>query len=166
MTGYGRPPVRTDVPLNVEADLSLGHDLLTPAGRHFIRSHFALPEGLDGRLVIDGEVEREVSIALADLRAMAAETVTTTIECAGNSRAQLEPPVNGVQWVGGAVGTAVWRGVTLGRLLAMAGVRAGADGVLLRGAPTTVTCRTARAGGSPSGSSGASRSTRRSRPRS
>ena len=134
MTGYGRPPVRTDVPLNVEAELSVGHDLSTPAGRHFVRSHFAMPEGLDGGLVIDGEVERDVSLSLADLRAMPAVTVQTTIECAGNSRAQLEPPVNGVQWVAGAVSTAVWRGVPLGRLLAMAGVQDGADGVLLRGA--------------------------------
>ncbi len=126
--------MRTDVPLNVEADLSLGHDLLTPAGRHFIRSHFALPKGLDGGLVIDGQVEREVSLTLADLRAMAVETAPTTIECAGNSRAQLEPAVHGVQWVAGAVSTAVWRGVPLGSLLAMAGVRDGADGVLLRGA--------------------------------
>jgi DMSO/TMAO reductase YedYZ molybdopterin-dependent catalytic subunit len=126
--------VRTDVPLNVEADLSVGHDLSTPAGRHFVRSHFAMPEGLDGGLVIDGEVERDVSLSLANLRAMPAVTVQTTIECAGNSRAQLEPPVNGVQWVAGAVSTAVWRGVPLGRLLAMAGVQDGADGVLLRGA--------------------------------
>jgi len=134
VTGYRCPPVRTEVPLNVEADLSLGHDLLTPAGRHFIRSHFAMPEGHDGGLLIDGEVEREVSFTLADLRAMAAVTARTTIECAGNSRAQLEPPVNGVQWVAGAVGTAIWRGVPLGHLLAVAGVRDGADGVLLRGA--------------------------------
>jgi DMSO/TMAO reductase YedYZ molybdopterin-dependent catalytic subunit len=134
VTGYGRSPVRTDIPLNVEADLSLGHDLLTPAGRHFIRSHFAIPEGLDGALVIDGEVERVVSLSLADLRAMAAVSAQTTIECAGNSRAQLEPPANGVQWVAGAVSTAVWRGVPLGQLLAIAGVREGADGVLLRGA--------------------------------
>lgn len=134
MTGYDSPRVRTDVPLNVEADLSLGHDLLTPAGRHFIRSHFALPEGLDGGLVIDGEVEREVSLTPSDLQAMAGEAAPTTIECAGNSRALLEPPVNGVQWVAGAVSTAVWRGVRLGRLLAMAGVREGADGVLLHGA--------------------------------
>jgi DMSO/TMAO reductase YedYZ molybdopterin-dependent catalytic subunit len=134
MTGYGRPPVRTDTPLNVESDLSLRHDLLTPAGEHFIRSHFAIPEGLDGRLLIDGEVEREVSITLADLRGMATETLVTTIECAGNSRAQLDPPVNGVQWVGGAVSTATWQGVPLSRVLSMADVRDGADGVLLRGA--------------------------------
>ncbi|HEV8402782.1 MAG TPA: molybdopterin-dependent oxidoreductase [Candidatus Limnocylindrales bacterium] len=134
VTGYGRPSVRTELPLNVEADLSLGHDLLTPPGRHFIRSHFATPAVLDGGLVIDGEVEREVALSMADLRAMATETAQTTIECAGNSRAQLEPPVNGVQWVAGAVSTALWGGVPLARLLAMAGIRAGADGVLLRGA--------------------------------
>ncbi len=65
---------------------------------------------------------------------MAASSAPTTIECAGNSRAQLEPVVNGVQWVAGAVSTAAWRGVPLGRLLAMAGIRDGADGILLRGA--------------------------------
>ena len=135
MTGYGRPLVRTDAPLNVESDLSTQHDVLTPAGEHFVRSHFPIPDAHDGaRLSIDGEVEREVSLTAADLRAMAIEAATTTMECAGNSRAGLEPPVEGVQWVAGAVSTAIWHGVPLGRLLAMAGVRDGADGVLLRGA--------------------------------
>jgi DMSO/TMAO reductase YedYZ molybdopterin-dependent catalytic subunit len=135
VTGYGRPLVRTDEPLNVESDLSLQHDLLTPAGEHFVRSHFPIPDALDGgRLSIDGEVEREVSLTATDLRAMTTEAVTTTMECAGNSRAQLEPSVEGVQWVAGAVSTAIWQGVPLGRLLAKAGVRNGADGVLLRGA--------------------------------
>ena len=135
MTGYGRPPVRTDTPLNVESDLSLQRDLLTPAGEHFVRSHFPIPDALDGgSVVIDGEVQREVSLTPADLRAMAMDAITTTMECAGNSRAQLEPRVEGVQWVAGAVSTAIWQGVPLGRLLATAGVRDGADGVLLRGA--------------------------------
>ena len=134
MTGYGRSPVRTDVPLNVEADLSLSHDVVTPGREHFIRSHFAIPAPLDGALVIDGEVEREVSVTLADLRAMGSECITTTMECAGNSRAQLDPPVSGVQWIAGAVSTAMWTGIPLARLLSMAGVRDGADAVVLRGA--------------------------------
>ena len=161
MTGYGRPRVRTDSPLNVESDLSAGHDLLTPAGVHFIRSHFEIPTGLDGgRLVVDGEVDRALTLTVDDLRAMAADTVMTTMECAGNSRAQLDPPVAGVQWVAGAVGTAAWRGVQLGRLLAMAGVRDGADAVLCA-ERTTAPFRTAPAGSWTSISSGASPSRRR-----
>lgn len=135
-TGFQRPRVHIADPLNVESDLSLQHDRLTPASQFFIRSHFALPDIADDayRLVVDGHVKRELSLSVDDLRALADAALTITMECAGNGRAHLDPPVDGVQWVGGAVGTADWQGVRLRRLLEAADVRAGAHGVLLSGA--------------------------------
>jgi DMSO/TMAO reductase YedYZ molybdopterin-dependent catalytic subunit len=123
-------------PLNVEADLSLLDSMITPPDRFFVRTHFDVPQiASDGyRLVIDGHVTQPRSLTLPELSALAEDEVTATLECAGNGRANLETPVAGLQWAGGAVGTGQWRGVRLGRLLEMAGVRDGAESVLLSGA--------------------------------
>ena len=123
-------------PLNVESDLSLLESVVTPPDRFFVRTHFGVPriEPDEYRLVIDGHVTRPRSLTLADLSALAEDEVTATLECAGNGRANLETPVAGLQWAGGAVGTGQWHGVRLGRLLEMAGVRDGAESVLLSGA--------------------------------
>lgn len=132
-----RPPlVDQRDPLNVESDLSLLDSLVTPPDRFFIRTHFDVPRIDPGsyRLVIDGRVTHAISLSLADLAELAGDEMTATLECAGNSRIQLETPVSGLQWVEGAVGTGHWRGVRLGRLLALAGVRDGAQSVLLTGA--------------------------------
>jgi hypothetical protein len=57
-----------------------------------------------------------------------------TLECAGNGRAFLEPPVGGEQWRLGAVGTAEWTGVPLRELLRRAEPTDDALEVLFRGA--------------------------------
>jgi sulfite oxidase len=61
-----------------------------------------------------------------------------TLECAGNGRAFFEPPVAGVQWEKGAVGTARWTGVPLADLLRSAGVKPTARYVWLDGGDTGV----------------------------
>lgn len=123
-------------PLNVEADLSLLDSAITPPDRFFVRTHFGIPEIDPGtyRLAIDGHVARPVTLTLAELSELADDDVIATLECAGNGRASLEPPVPGLQWAGGAIGTGQWQGVRLGRLLEMAGIGADAQTVLLGGA--------------------------------
>ena len=44
-----------------------------------------------------------------------AVSLATTLECAGNGRAFLEPPVAGEPWLLGAVGTAEWTGAYVDR---------------------------------------------------
>jgi DMSO/TMAO reductase YedYZ molybdopterin-dependent catalytic subunit len=131
-----RSRVSLAAPLNIETDLSAQRDILTPNAAFFVRSHFTLPDLPEAthRLVVDGLVARETSWSLDDLRAMADADATLTMECAGNGRANLDPPVDGVQWVGGAVGTATWQGLRLTRLLEAAGIAPGARHVLLSGA--------------------------------
>ena len=53
---------------------------------------------------------------------MPSTTVTATLECAGNGRAFFDPPVAGIQWGKGAVGTARWTGVRMADVLKRAGV--------------------------------------------
>ena len=55
------------------------------------------------------------------------------MECAGNGRARLAPPVDSQPWLNEAVGTGAWRGVRLRDVLEDAGVRDGAVEVLFTG---------------------------------
>jgi DMSO/TMAO reductase YedYZ molybdopterin-dependent catalytic subunit len=122
-------------PPDFETPVELLDDYITPVPAFFVRNHM-LPPVVDERswtLAIDGEVTSPATFALADLRRMPATTVTATLECAGNGRAFFEPPVAGIQWGRGAVGTARWTGVRFIDLLRQAGIRRGATHVWMSG---------------------------------
>ena len=68
---------------------------VTPSGLHYLLVHFDIPE-LDPvawRLEIAGNVDAPRSVSLAELRAMPSKTLPVTMECAGNGRARLAPPL-------------------------------------------------------------------------
>jgi DMSO/TMAO reductase YedYZ molybdopterin-dependent catalytic subunit len=136
LRGYGAAPVDTLDPRNVETDLARLGAPLTRTSEFFIRSHFAVPpvSVAEHRLVFDGSVDHEMSFSVDELGTMPQIELTSTLECAGNGRVHLDPAVPGVQWIGGAVGTATWRGVPLRHLLETAGLRADVDRITLRGA--------------------------------
>ena len=71
---------------------------------------------------MSGLVSRPLSLGLDDLRAMPAEEVTVTMECAGNGRARFTPRPVSQPWLAEAVGTARWRGVPLEHVVDEAGV--------------------------------------------
>ena len=60
--------------------------------------------------------------------------MTATLECAGNGRAFFDPPVAGIQWGKGAVGTARWTGVRMADVLKRAGVKSTGKFVVMNGA--------------------------------
>ena len=97
---------------------------VTPLGLHYLLTHYDIPlvDPETWRLEVDGLVERPATFGLADLRAMPSTTVTTTMECAGNGRARLDPRPLSQPWLHEAVGTATWTGVPLVRLLDQVGV--------------------------------------------
>jgi DMSO/TMAO reductase YedYZ molybdopterin-dependent catalytic subunit len=59
-------------------------------------------------------------------------------QCSGNSRGFFAPRVAGGQWANGAMGNALWTGVSLKALLDRAGVRAGAVQVRFNGLDTGI----------------------------
>jgi DMSO/TMAO reductase YedYZ molybdopterin-dependent catalytic subunit len=127
--------VRSARPQDLETPVSLLDSWITPIPLFYVRSHFYTPS-LDAgawRLRIDGGVSRVLELSLDDLRKRPSVTMPVTLECAGNGRAFFDPPVAGVQWEKGAVGTARWTGVRLADLLADAGVAAAARYVWLDG---------------------------------
>ncbi|MBN9121806.1 MAG: sulfite oxidase [Planctomycetes bacterium] len=126
--------VRVREPRNLETPLS---DLFsTDTGKFYVRDHFSLPD-VDlktFKLTVEGHVENELELTLDDLKKMGAVTREIVLECAGNGRVFLVPPVRGAQWGHGAVGQAKWTGVPLGAVLERAKVKAGAGDVVLIGA--------------------------------
>jgi DMSO/TMAO reductase YedYZ molybdopterin-dependent catalytic subunit len=109
---------------------------VTPTEQFYVRSHFAIPalEVDSFRLMVQGAVEREVRLSLDELMGLPRVTRAATLECAGNGRIYLDPPVEGVQWQLGAVGNGEWTGVPLSEVLRLAGVRDEAEEIVLEGA--------------------------------
>ena len=128
--------VRSARPQDLETPAHLLTSWITPIDRFYVRSHFYAPAIDAGAwtLVIDGDVEEPLTLALADLKRITSKTTIVTLECAGNGRAFYDPPVAGVQWEKGAVGTARWTGVRLRDLLRMARIRPSARHLWLDGA--------------------------------
>ena len=131
-TGAALRVVSTE-PFNAETPLEALRGELPPTELHFVRSHFAFPDH-PGVLAVDGGVEDPLRLTLDDLRRRPARTLAVTIECAGNGRAFLDPPVPGEPWRLGAVGTAEWTGVPLGALLDEVRIAPGSVEILFRGA--------------------------------
>src|ERR1700737_956459 len=97
--------IRQKDPNNLEMPFDQLGDFITPSELFYIRSHFPTPEldPLAYRLSISGAVRNELSLSYADIRAMPSRTCVATLECAGNGRVFMVPPVPGAQWQLGAV---------------------------------------------------------------
>lgn len=112
-------------PFNAEAPLSALREACTPTKHFYVRSNFDVPmiAPSDWRLNIDGAVDHPSELSLDELRSLPARTLTSTMECAGNSRTSLSPLPKGEPWGSGAISTAVWRGVPLRNVLERAKLR-------------------------------------------
>ena len=129
--------VRSARPPDYETPVALLDSWITPIEHFYVRSHLPAPGGVDAAtwtLSIDGEVNAQTTLTLDDLRKMPSATITSTLECAGNGRAFFEPPVAGIQWMKGAIGTARWTGVRLSDVLKRAGVKSTGRFVTMNGA--------------------------------
>src|ERR1700752_1357615 len=128
--------IRQKRPNNLEMPFDQLDDFITPAELFYIRSHFPAPELDVGsyRLSIRGAVQRKINLTYDDIRALPSCTCIATLECAGNNRVFLVPPVSGAQWELGAVGNAEWTGVPLSILLERAGLADDVCEVVLEGA--------------------------------
>ena len=133
--------LRSADPLNCETQVSaLGGSMVTPNEHFYVRNHFPAPaiDGASWRLEVGGLVRRPLRLAITDLVNLPAQVQTATLECAGNGRAFLAPPVSGEQWELGAVSTAEWTGVRLAEVLDRAGLKSGAHEVVFRAADRAI----------------------------
>jgi len=109
---------------------------ITPVPHFFVRNHMHEPSALDAgnwRLTVSGEVEKPLTLSLADLAKMQPHSVTNTLECAGNGRAFQQPHVPVIQWQKGAVGNARFTGPRLRDILERAGVKPTGKHVMFHG---------------------------------
>jgi DMSO/TMAO reductase YedYZ molybdopterin-dependent catalytic subunit len=132
----GRLLVHSARPEDFETPRQLLTSWLTPNELFYVRSHFYTPAIQESawRLQVDGDVDHPLSLSLSELKQMQSTSPVVTLECAGNGRAFFQPPVAGVQWRHGAVGTARWTGVRLRDVLRRAAIKAGASHVWFDGA--------------------------------
>lgn len=136
-----RPPL-LETPVHVFD----AHDI-TPNDRFFVRWHWDdIPTAVDTRsfrLRVGGHVARPIAIGLEQLLRLPRIDYVAVNQCSGNSRGFFQPRVPGAQWGHGAMGNARWTGVSLRRVLDLAGVRpearqarfGGLDRPLVPGAP-------------------------------
>ena len=123
-------------PYNAEsAPPALGAPI-TPAGAHFVRCNFDVPDLDPARhlIAVDGAVADAFTLAAAELPSLPQRSVTATLECAGNGRLDMSPLPAGDPWARGAVSTASWTGVPLSVLLDRAGLRDDVVEILVSGA--------------------------------
>jgi DMSO/TMAO reductase YedYZ molybdopterin-dependent catalytic subunit len=132
-----RPPL-LETPFEV-----FDQGIFTPNDRFYVRWHLAnIPSVVDPgtfRLKVRGHVKQSMSFSLDDLvRKFKPMEIAAVNQCSGNSRGFFAPRVAGGQWANGAMGNALWRGVSLKALLDSAGVRAGALQVRFNGLDTGI----------------------------
>lgn len=128
--------VRSSRFLDLETPVEYFDTWITPVPRFFVRNHMHEPSELSGsdwRLAIDGDVEKPLTISLAELSRLESHSVVNTLECAGNGRGLYRPQVPGAQWGKGAVGTARFSGPRLRDVLQKAGVKTSGKHVMFRG---------------------------------
>ena len=132
---HARLLTRSARPVDFETPVELLDSFITPNDTFFVRGHMTAPavDAQAWRLTVDGEGRTPRALSVADLRALPAVSVTATLECAGNGRAFFDPPVAGIQWRKGAVGTSRWTGARLRDVLAASGAANGATHVWMSG---------------------------------
>lgn len=119
--------VHSETPFNAETPLDRLRGAFTTQQRDFyVRSHGAVPVLNEDthRLTVRGRVERPLDLSVRQLRGeFPRRAVMAVMQCAGNRRADLHEvrPVMGDPWTAGAIGNAVWSGVSLVDVLRAAG---------------------------------------------
>ena len=119
-----------------ETPLAAIQSWLTPNSLYYARNHYETPS-IDmsaWKLVVDGHTDTPVELTYPDILDMPHRTMPVTMECAGNNRVDLDPPVSGNRFQGGAVSTAIWAGVPLADVLDRAAPGPGVVEVVFEGA--------------------------------
>src|ERR1035441_7662641 len=122
--------------VDLETPVEYFNTWLTPVPHFFVRNHMHEPSELDARnwrLALGGEVEKPLTLSLAEISKFETHSVVNTIECAGNGRSLHRPQVPGIQWGKGAVSTARFSGPRLRDVLRRAEVKSTGKHIMFRG---------------------------------
>ncbi len=140
----------SETPCSAESPAALMHEhYTTPNELWFVRHHHPVPTFPDGdyKLRVHGLGLAEGTFSEDHLRAMPRADVTSTIQCGGNRRGEMNQAgkTSGNAWGTGAISNAEWGGVLLRDLLARCGLespeaakRAGVAHIIMEGADGTI----------------------------
>merc|ERR550519_1304892 len=100
-------------PFNSETPLSIITDsFLTPNELFYVRNHLPVPDVniSEYELEVNFGDSYEKTYSLEDIKSLPKHTITATIQCAGNRRAEMKKvkSLKGLEWKGGAIGNATW----------------------------------------------------------
>ena len=109
---------------------------VTPAGLHYLLVHYDIPmiDPASWRLRVTGQVDRELTLDLAALRALPRRTIRGDHRMRRKRPSPADPRPVSQPWLNEAVGTAEWTGTPLAAVLAEAGTLPGAVDVGFTGA--------------------------------
>ncbi|XP_035231745.1 sulfite oxidase-like isoform X2 [Stegodyphus dumicola] len=119
---------RSTKPFNAEPPMELlVENFLTPNEIFFVRNHLPVPEvnSEEYELEVSGEGIETVNLKLEDIKKkFKKHTITSTIQCAGNRRSELNnvKEVKGLNWGSAAISNAEWSGALLYDVLKYCGV--------------------------------------------
>jgi sulfite oxidase len=132
--------VHNDRPEDLETPLEYFNTWITPNDVFFVRQHLPRPTTSEAthRIALNGRVNKELELSIADLRKLPQHTLAATLECTGDARGFFRPRVPGIQWGRGAIGNAEWSGPRLGDVLKLAGADENASWVTVNGADVGV----------------------------
>jgi DMSO/TMAO reductase YedYZ molybdopterin-dependent catalytic subunit len=136
IAGEDRMIVRSLRFLDLEMSPEFANSWLTPVPHFYVRNHMIEPAKINAaqwKLSIGGEVEKPITLGLADLATIDKHSVTNTLECAGNGRGFQNPKVPGIQWQRGAVGNARFTGPRMADVIQRAGLKPSGKHVMFRG---------------------------------
>jgi DMSO/TMAO reductase YedYZ molybdopterin-dependent catalytic subunit len=138
----GKMRIMTDKPLNAETPVESLKSWITPNAVFFDRNQGAIPPRRISlrrwRLMVEGEVERPLSLTFDRIHRLPKAIAAATLECSGNGRSLLSEKAAGNPWTIGGVGNAVWGGVWLRDVLQAAGIKPAARHVSFEGFDTPI----------------------------
>lgn len=118
---------------------------LTPTDLQFQRHHGGIAQIDPERysLLLHGLVDRPLRFSLAELKRFPSVSRAHFVECAGNGRTAYREPTPDLtpQYIDGQLNNCEWTGVELGRVLREAGVKAGAEWLVVEGGDASVLAR-------------------------
>ncbi len=129
--------VMTERPLNAETPIEHLRTWITDNAVFFKRNQGQFKDlSIDlteWRLDVAGLVKKAISLTFGEIIRLPKVAVADTLECSGNSRSLLKDKASGNPWTIGGVGNAIWGGIWLKDLLAVAGLKDSARHVSFEG---------------------------------
>jgi DMSO/TMAO reductase YedYZ molybdopterin-dependent catalytic subunit len=95
-------------------------DYITTREEHYIRNHYPTPdiEESEWTVSLTGLVDEEVELSMEEIKhSFGTDSITHTMQCAGNGRSYFDPQVGGNQWSFGAAGNTVWTGTPVSEII-------------------------------------------------